>query len=234
MNWKLKRQLIAVGIIGVFVAIVVFSLFFWFKTPSEQTGPSTLLGAQKPIRLLWSRFFLVRQGVYDVAALLENPNDRAKAAVVPYVFRLFDENDILIAAKEGIGFVNPSERFVIVEPLIATGVRMPKRVSFEIRNVVWEAGEKIVSPIIIKEKRFETSETDTTIYVTLSNTNVRSSAPLEAVSVLADAEGNTTAVARADVDPLLAGEEREVVFTWPRVLSKPAVIQVYVRLSPSL
>lgn len=229
MNWRLKRQLIAVGIMGLLAAIIVFALFFWFKTPSELSDPLTLLGTQKPVGLLWARFFLVRQGVYDVAALLENPNDQAKAAAAPYVFRLFDENDILIAAKEGVGFVNPGERFVIVEPLVITGVRAPKRVSFEIRDITWEAGGKRIVPVTIKEKRFEISSADTTARIILVNNEVRMSAPLEAVSVLADEEGNAIAVSRADVDPVLAGEEREVVFTWPRALQEPKVIQAYVR-----
>lgn len=228
MNWRLKRQLIAVGIIGLLAAIVFFSLFFWFRAPVEEARlfvPSNVEG----LRLLWSRFFLVRPGVYDAAALLENPNDRAKAAVMPYVFRLFDENDILIAAKEGVGFVNPGERFVIVEPLVTTGVRAPKRVSFEIRDITWEAGEKRIVPVTVKEKRFEISGTDATVRVILVNSGVRMSAPLEVVSVLAGEEGNATAVSRAVIGPAAAGEEREVIFTWPRVLPEPKVIQVYVR-----
>lgn len=228
MNWRLKRQLIAVGIIGLLAAIVVFSLFFWFRAPVEKTGPLAPSNVEG-LRLLWSRFFLVRPGVYDVAALLENPNDRAKAASVPYVFRLFDENDILIVAKEGIGFVNPGERFVIVEPLVATAVRVPKRVSFEIRDIAWEAGEKMVLPVVVKERRFETSGTDTTVRVLLVNTDVRVSAVIEAVPVLINEEGNASAAARAIVDPIVAGGEREAVFTWPRVLPEPKTIQIYVR-----
>lgn len=228
MNWRLKRQLIAVGIIGLLVATIVFSLYFWFgiATPSNDGVKPE---APQPLRLIWSRLFLVRQGVYDVAALIENPNEHAKAAFVPYVFRLFDERDILIAAKEGIGFANPGERFVIVEPLVATAVRVPKRVSFEIRNVVWKAGEKIVLPITVKQKRFETNGVDTTVHATLVNTDVRAGSALEVVSVLADEEGNATAVSRAVVDPILAGEEREVVSTWPRALPEPKMIQVFVR-----
>ena len=229
MHWRLKRQLIAAGVIGLIATIIVLALFFWFKTSSEHISPATPLGAQEPLRLLWARFFPVRSGVYDIAALVENLNDHARAARVSYAFRLFDENDILIAAKEGMSFVNPGERFIVVEPLVATAVRLPKRVSFEIRDVVWEAGEKIVLPVAVKQKRFETSSTDTTLYATLVNTDARSSAALEVISVLADGEGNATAVSRAVVDPVLAGGEREVVFTWPRVLPEPNAIQIYVR-----
>lgn len=211
------------------ITIVVFSLYFWFSVTTSSNTGTKLVEAPQSIRLLWSRFFFVRPGVYDVAAFLENPNEHAKAAVVAYVFRLFDENDILIAAKEGMGFVNPGERFVIVKPLVATAVRVPKRISFEIRDAAWEAGEKTVLPIIVKQKRFEASEADTTLRVILANSEVRASAPLEMVSVLADEEDNATAVSRAVVDSVLAGEEREVVFTWPRVLPEPKVIQVYVR-----
>lgn len=229
MNWRLKRQLIAIGIFGLFATVIVFGLYFWFGAATRSDEGVKPVYVSESLRLLWSRYFFVRPGVYDVAALLENPNDHAKAAVVPYMFRLFDENDILIAAKEGVGFVNPGERFVMVEPLVATAVRVPKRVSFEIRDIAWEAGEKIVLPVIVKQKRFETSSIDTTVRVTLANTDVRSGAALEIVSVLADEENNATAVARAAIDPVLAGEEREVVFTWPRVLPEPKVIQVYVR-----
>lgn len=228
MNWRLKRQLIAVGIIGLLAAIIAFALFFWLSAPFKEMkppAPSNIEG----LRLLWSRFFLVRQGVYDVAALLENPNEHAKAAAVPYVFRLFDERNILIAAKEGIGFVNPGERFVIVEPLVATGVRAPQRVSFETRDIAWEAEEKRIAPLAVKGTHFETNGMDTTVRAVLANTDVRPSGGLETVSVLTDDEGNATAVARARVDPFAAGEEREVVFTWPRVLPEPKTIQAYVR-----
>lgn len=230
MNWRLKRQLIAIGIIGLLAAIIAFALFFWLSAPLKEMRPPAPSNVEG-LRLLWSRFFLVRQGVYDVAALLENPNEHAKAAVIPYVFRLFDERDILIAAKEGVGFINPGERFVIVEPLIATGVRVPQRVSFEIRDVTWEAEEKRIAPLAVKGTRFETNETDSTVRAVLANTDVRppGRGRVETVSVLTDDEGNATAVARARVDPFAAGEEREVVFTWPRALPEPKAIQVYVR-----
>ena len=229
MDWRLKRQLIAIGILGVLAASIAYGLFFWFDIavpPSDEAKP---VEVSQSLRLLWARFFFVRQGVYDVAALLENPNEHARAARVPYVFRLFDENDILIAAKEGTGFVNLGERFVIGEPLIATGVRAPKRVSFEIRDVAWKAEKKTVLPVTIKQKRFEARGSDSILFVTLANRDIKASASLEAVAVLVDEEGNAAAVARAIIDPLVAGEEREVVFTWPRALPEPKTIQVYVR-----
>lgn len=230
MNWRLKRQLIAIGILGLLMAIAAFSLFFWFRGSVREEKPLVLSNVES-LRLLWSRFFLVRQGVYDVAALLENPNERAKATAIPYVFRLFDERDVLIAAKEGIGVINPGERFVIVEPLVATGVRVPQRVSFEIREVAWQAGEKRIPPLVVKSRRFETNGMNTTVHAMIAHTDVRPSAILEAVAVLADEEGNAIAVARSRVDPLAAGEEREVVFTWPRVLPEPNAIQIFIRES---
>lgn len=228
MHWRLKRQLIAIGVFGLLIALIMFALFFWFRTPLRDTGPPLPIAAE-PLRLLWTRFFFVRPGVYDIAALLENPNDRAQAVRISYIFRLFDESDILIAAKEGIGFVNSGERFVITEPFIATAVRIPKRVSFEIRNVAWNVKEKIISPIVVKEKGFATSGIDTTVHVVLFNSEVTESLALEAISVLVDKDGNAMAVARAIIDPLAGGEERDVVFTWPRVLLEPKAIQVYVR-----
>jgi hypothetical protein len=234
MHWRLKRQLVAIGILGLLVAAIAFGLFFWFRVSSPPSAAPSFNGTPQPLRLLWTRFFLIRQGVYDVAALLENPNDRARAVAIPYVFRLFDENDILVAVKEGKGFINSGERFVIVEPLIATGVRVPKRVSFEIQNVAWEAKEKIVLPVIVKQKRFETSGADTLVRATFMNPAVagRATAALEAVFVLADEQGNAAAAARAIVDPLATGEEREAVLTWPRALPEPHTIQIYVRERP--
>lgn len=229
MNWRLKRQLIAIGIAGLAAAIVVFGLFFWFSATAPSNDGVGLTEAPQPLRLIWTRFFLVRPGVYDVAALVENPNERVRAAAFSYIFRLFDEHDILIATKEGIGALDPAERFVTIEPLLATGVRVPKRVSFEIRDAAWEAETKIILPVVVTQKRFSADIIDTVVRVTLANADIRGTQALDVVAVLADADGNAAAAAAARIEPLAAGKEREVIFTWPRALPEPKVIEVYVR-----
>lgn len=227
MNWRLKRQLIAIGIFGLLIAIVVFGLFFFFQAPVDERSAPSFDGvkAPQPVRLMWARFFPVRTGVYDAAALVENPNNNRKAAAIRYIFRLFDEDNILIAAKEGISFLNPAEQFIIFEPLVVTAVRTPKRISFETREVTWQTEEKRVLPITIKQKQVEKD----TVRAVVANTGIAPLASLEAVAILLDSAGNAIAVARSIIEAIAAGEEREIVFTWPRQLPEPTTIQIYVR-----
>jgi hypothetical protein len=225
--WRLKRQLIAIGILGLLVAIIVFGLFFFFRVPSDNEVQP--LSPLQPPRLLWSRFFPVRTDVYDAAALVENPNNDRKAADIRYVFRLFDEHNVLITTKESRSFLNPAEQFVIFEPLAVTALRTPQRILFEIRDVTWQVADKKVLPVVVKQKQFEKDAVASRVRTVLSNTDIASTRSLEVIAVPLDEAGNAIAVAHAVIDALGAGEEREVVLTWPRVLPEPRIMQVYVR-----
>ena len=55
--------------------------------------------AVKP-NIIWSRSFKVSEGIYNAIAYIENPNIRAEAFAVPYVFKIFDERNILISEKK--------------------------------------------------------------------------------------------------------------------------------------
>jgi len=68
---------------------------------------------------------------YSVTALIENPNVSAEAYSVPYIFKLYDDEGLLVSEYIGETFIPANKTFPIFSGTINVGNRIPTKTVFE-------------------------------------------------------------------------------------------------------
>lgn len=247
ISWVAKKKLTYIGVL-MLVLLVPISLIIWSNLPKPSCtdgkqnqqesgvdcgGPCTPCVA-KPVKLIvhWEKPFKIGEGKYDVAALIENPNQFYGVENIEYEFRIYDEKNILIAQKKGGTFINPQEKFLIFEPNIDTGLRVPVRAFVELsENPNWKYMEKQRPPLSIINKNF-INDPFAKFDVSVKNNSLNEIADISAGAILVDSSGNAFACSVVSVDDINGDEIKQVTFTWPRPLEQtPATNEVYFRVN---
>ncbi|OGG80255.1 hypothetical protein A3A39_03735 [Candidatus Kaiserbacteria bacterium RIFCSPLOWO2_01_FULL_54_13] len=232
MSWaSRKRTLYTIGVL-VFFAIVlgVPTAIWWYESPTcfdkkqnqgettiDRGGPCVLLDERtlSPYGVLWARAFLIRPGSYNAVAYVENPNRDAGARTIGYRFRLYDERNVVVAEREGKGFIMPGGVTPFLEGAISTGNRNVARTFFEFTEPpIWERLVDNASVLSISNKTVSVPESTPRITARAKNTSVVAVLDPSFVAVAFDTAGNAFAASHTTLPRLGAGEEVEVVFTW--------------------
>ncbi|HEU5114911.1 MAG TPA: hypothetical protein VFT82_04055, partial [Candidatus Paceibacterota bacterium] len=121
-SWSTRRRwsylLIFAALVVLFFGVPFFFLFY--KAPTcfdgKQNGNETGIDCGGSCarlcpadfaapRVLWSYSVQVVPGVFNSLAYVQNPNPSVEADNVPYLFRLYDSQGLLIAERTGKAFV---------------------------------------------------------------------------------------------------------------------------------
>jgi len=246
--WVLKRRLAGfLVLLGMFIIIGGSLAYIFWPRPSCVDGVQN--GDEKGVdcggscskqclgeipvspKRLWQRFFQVRPGVYDVGAMIENVNLFVGTKVFRYTVKLYSEENVLLAERQGTTFLLPNQKALIFEPNMVPGPRAPARVDFSFEEpITWtrmDAGD--AQKIEVISRRFE-SDPHPIVRVKLRNKSTSRESELEISLVLESKDGNAFAVARTTLEDFVAGSEREAVFSWPTSqFQEPASMQVLYR-----
>lgn len=243
--WRFKKQflffVLAAGVIGLAVYLVYLgaksagSCFDAKKNQNEEGidcgGPCELacFFSVKPLNILWTRPFEVKSGSYDVAAFVQNPNTLLAASSLVYKFKIYDANNILIAVKESQTFVNSGENFVIFEPNVVVGQRVPQRAVIEFENAVWKRVEK-AAPFLKADKKEFVNVPFPRLSAEIQNKSIFDVSDIYAAAVLFDENGNAKAVSQIKIDNIKAESAKTVSFTWPAAFENPpASTEIFLR-----
>lgn len=165
--------------------------------------------------VLWSRAFPSSHGVYNAVAYIENPNSDVGVKSVTYRFKLYDENNVLVAERLGKAFVVPNERFAIFEPRISTGERVPKRAFFEfVKFSEWTKLDKEMPKILVRNEIISNPDTLPRVTATLQNGTLVEISDINVVGIVYDKDDNAMAVSATHVDRLSADSSFDIAFTW--------------------
>jgi len=232
MSWASRRRLLYTTGILLFLGLVfgIPAAIWWHEPPScfdgklnqEETatdkgGPCILIDerALTPYSVLWSRAFPVRDGAYNVAAYIENPNSDASVRSVRYIFKLYDDKNVVVAERIGRTFIMPGGITPVFEGSIDTGNRAVLRTFFEfIEAPIWERLSDVSSVIVISNKTVTTPGISPRITARVENTSVAPILEPGFVAVVFDTAGNAFAASQTTLPRLDPGETREIVFTW--------------------
>lgn len=164
----------------------------------------------------WSRSFYVAKGVYDIVALVENPNFESGVREVLYRFKLYDDRNILVGERVGKTFIGSNEQFAVFEGGIRTGERVPKYVFFEfISELEWLHIDVPESDSLsIKGQKLEYISEKPRLSAFIVNNTLDTIKDIEVVAVLYDVNDNAIAVSATTVDMLTGGENKPLAFTW--------------------
>lgn len=232
MSWASKRRFIYTSIVIVFLLLVVGipSFLFFYEKPTcfdgkqnqDETGIDCGGGCELicksdiiDLKILWSRQFNVTNGVYNVVAYVENSNFGAIARNVPYTFKIFDKENILITERKGRTFISAKGIVPVFESGLITGERIPARTIFEFRSEPeWESLDYDVN-FVVQNITLSNEDIKPRIDATLVNNGVDNYSDVPVVVTVFDIEGNAMASSRTVVKFIEGRSSVPIVFTWP-------------------
>lgn len=234
MSWASRRRAAYTsGTILFFALLIGIPAFYWYinipetcsdgiqngnETGIDKGGSCPLLDERllSPHAILWAREFPVRDGTYNVIAYVENPNDGAGVARVPYRFRLYDARNVLVAEREGATYLMPGTVTPIFEGAIDTGSRTVARTYLEFTApLVWVRMTDSTLPIEIESREVTDANSAPRLIAVVRNTSVVDLHDVEFVASIFDTVGNAFAGSSTFIPLLREGEQKEIVFTWP-------------------
>ena len=249
-SWASKRRFLYIaGIIGFFILALSYPIFSFFYNP-----PSCIDGIQNqnetgidcggsceavcksetvaPV-ILWSQELEVKPGQYDAVAHIENPNIGAGISNIHYSFKLYDENGILIAEREGNTFINPNERATIFEGAINTGKRTPVRTFFEFTTQPrWTKVENKQPVLSVTNQVFTDDGIKPKLKAKLGNDLLDEITNITIVALIFDENDNVIAASKTGVDSLLPQSSKIISFIWPQTLkTDPTRIEIVPRVN---
>lgn len=255
MSWNSQRQLIYGSAVLLFLILVigipVYNVFF-NKAPScfdnklnqNETGVdcggmcerACVLDVVSLPVTVWSRAFLVTEGMYNLVAYVQNPNVEYVAEPTRYIFRVYDKDNVLIGVREGTADVPPTKTFPIFEQGFDTGYREPVSTFFSfIRSVPWKKYQGSLPELEIADERITEASTGVRIDAVLINKTINQYMQIEVVAIVYDAEGNAMASSRTFVEKLEGSASAPLVFTWPKEFpSEVSKIEIIPKLPISL
>ena len=241
ISWSAKRRLSILGILITFFAVIsVFVWFFFVRSPascSDGVKNENELGVDcggackavckeeaVPLTTIWSKVFPVRQGLVSAAALIENPNGRFSLPKLAYNFRIYDKDNVVITERKGVTFANANERFLILEPNISVGERVPMRAFIELSPPDWNRlpHAAVQIPVTIQQQVLGAGDTPT-LSARIDNNGLSTLYDLTVLALVVDKDDNAVGVSSTFVNSLAAGATSDLMFTWPQAFINEGV-----------
>jgi hypothetical protein len=221
----------------IFVGAIVFGLpsyFLFYKAPSCFDGLQN--GSERgvdcggacarlcpadyaPARVLWSHSVKIVPGIYNSLAYAQNPNNGVEAKSVSYLFKLYDDQGILVAERAGYAFIPAGQKFPIFEGAIMTGNRVPARTTFEFTALPnWTPGTALTKLRVLDTTLDQSAKPSA--QVTIQNDAVNQSfSNVTAFIVLYDKDDNRVSFSKTLIDSIAAGDKATLFYTWPETFS---------------
>jgi len=170
----------------------------------------------QPEAMLWARSFRVRDGSYNAAAYVYNPNSEAGVREAHYRFGLYDTENLLVAEREGTTFIVPGAVTPILESRIDTGNRVVAHTYVEFTNTfVWERMTNAAVLLAVNNKEISNTEISPRLSAQVENRAVVDVVNPSFVAVIFDPAGNAFAASATALPRLAAGTRSPLVFSWP-------------------
>lgn len=249
LDWSSKRKLnYFIVLFAVFVAGTIFFLWPYFnKEPTcfdrKQNGDESgidcggscilsCISENYKLVTLWSRAFPVSNGRYNLMAYIENQNRESGIARINYEFRVYDENNIFLARREGSTFITSNDRTAVFEAGIEAGNRVPSRVDFTFTSApVWikvNREQRNALSVSVEDKVISNVFESPKINANVVNNTLINIKNLDIFVLLYDEQDNVINVSKTFVEYLPKTSKYPVVFTWPESLPKnPSRIDIF-------
>lgn len=188
------------------------------ETGVDTGGPCMLLDerALSPSAILWARSFLVRDGLYNAAAYIQNPNREAGVKQVSYTFGMYDEKNVLVAERSGTTFIMPGAVTPVFSGAVDAGNRAVTHTYFSFNEPLkWERFTDTSVAMSLSDITMTNTATQPRLTAKVKNTSVTDLKDITFIVAIFDPAGNAFAVSQTALPELKAGQMREIIFTWP-------------------
>ena len=244
-DWRVKKQLLYLGVLVVIpVALVIY---FAFQVGPEATcldnkqnqgeesvdcgGPCQpcLANLSEPV-VLWTRLFKLADGLYEVAALIENTHNFAASDRFFYRMKVYNEENIVMGIKEGETFVNPNERFLILDPTFFAGQQIPVRALVELDPIKWRYAEYSPPNVVVVSRDFSLLP-QPNLRALLRNNDLFAAENIQVAAILSDETGKVSGASVTNIEKLEGQSEKTAFFSWPQgaLETEPKNIEILIR-----
>jgi hypothetical protein len=239
MSWSGRRRTAYTSFTFLFLLIIAGAIFYFFLYKAPTCSDGSQNGGEEGIDcggicpiictfqtlepvVLWSRAFMVADGVYNVLAYVENPNADVGVPRIAYTFKVFDKKNILIAERKGETFISANGISPIFEGGINTGEREPAITFFELGNdIEWVTKDNPITMLKVVNKALSNAETLPRIDATLQNNSTEEFSDIEVIATIFDLNDNAIASSKTFVNLLPKKSSQKIVFTWPKSFQSP-------------
>ena len=244
-EWSIRRKRIILSII-IFVLVVliggpIFFLFYQAPTCSDLKqngnelgidcgGSCQLLCKAESLPLISKgdpRILEISPGVYEVVAVVENPNIMAEVYNARYTVKLFEATSTIpVHIIEGEAFVPKNGTFVVFEGPINMEDRRPIRATLEWQtdSLVWQKNTRQDVDLSTRDVSLSSENTKPRVNANLLNSSLEKVSNIELTVLVSGGEdANLIAASKTFVEDLGGEGSAPVVFTW----SKPFNIKEY-------
>ncbi|MFA6552229.1 MAG: hypothetical protein WCT19_01885 [Candidatus Paceibacterota bacterium] len=234
MFWAFKKRLkilfFSIIFLAIFVGIPIY--FLTYQTPNckdgFQNGDETgidcggssctylCISETVPPKIDWQQSFKVNGGMWSAFAFIENPNRNAFASNVSYIFRIYDDQNILVAERAGKATIPAGKTFGILEPQISVGARIPAKTTFEFTEIpMWQKTVKLDPLLTISSQKISNLEASPRLDLSVENKSNSAVSKVELTAVIYDKDSNALGASKTIIDKIDRGKSASAVFTWP-------------------
>ena len=179
--------------------------------------------------ILWIKALPVGDGLYDIAAQIENRNVNYGSGMMPYNIKVYDSKGIQIGELKSRSYIMPREKKYIVGAISLASA--PAKVSLEFGTIEWKKFKLVESlnlPIFnqvidLSGKNSYAAFAQGTVYnQTRFDLDV-----IDIDVVVYDSVGNVIAVNKTQKNTMKSGEGRFFEVVWPQSFaSDPSMIKI--------
>ncbi|MBI1974643.1 MAG: hypothetical protein HYS51_02245 [Candidatus Zambryskibacteria bacterium] len=253
-KWSRRRKRIIVSLIfiGFIILVAIPAYLIFYKPPTcfdnkknkDETGidcggSCQLLCTAESLPLIIKgdpQVLKVKEGVYEVAALVENPNSNAEIYRAKYFIRLYGAQSIApIKIIESETFV-PRGTFAIFEgPFTTPDGRIPLRATIEWQesSLQWKKSNKVVPKLKVSDKVLSKEDSNPRMEAHVENVSLDIISNIDIIALLYNDKGTIFAASKTFIDNLKPGESAPIIFRWPEPFSEKAInIEIITRILP--
>ncbi|OHA20916.1 MAG: hypothetical protein A2W52_03790 [Candidatus Taylorbacteria bacterium RIFCSPHIGHO2_02_49_25] len=246
LSWAQQRKLLFVmGAVALLLAVSgAYGFFAFYNAPNCSNGVED--GNERgidcggdcirvcaadivPPIIHFVRAVQIRDDVWGAVAYGENKNRGVGSRRAPYVFKLYDDRNLLIYERHGTAFIPPDKVFAIFEGRMFTGGRVPTRTAFDFEGA--STFERMAEPkLTVDTKDFETGAGQSSLRAIITNPTRLPIERIDAIALLFGTDGNVSGASATFISILQAQSNATLTFTWPRSLPRPARTEVHYKV----
>jgi len=231
-TWSTRRKYgyFFIFVVALIAAIGLPSFFIFYRAPScadgiqnqgergiDCGGPCVRLCPADfaAPRVLWSYSVKIVPGVYNALAYVQNPNPNVKVDSLPYEFKLYDSQGLLVSSRQGVAHVPAGQKFAVFEGGIMTGNRVPVRTTFEFSGTPdWTPGQMLTK---VRAENINLTEGESPrAEVSIKNDSPSDSfSNIDAFIILYDKTDNRVTFSKTLIESIGPGETQTLTYTWP-------------------
>ena len=234
MDYRQRKQLFIIISYFLFFSLIIFLVYYiWFRhiptcndgiknqreTEIDCGGPcsSCEIKTLKDVNIVWVKAFPIKQGIYDLAAYIDNLNPNYGSGNLSYEFFLYDASDNVIISKKGVTFILPGKPAYVIEPYITTQQSV-SRVKLVLSQPKWEKLEGFEQDLFfIKDKKYSLLDKSVGYSQVSGIVKNNSSFDFDRVNVdviILNSQNQPIGVNKTEIRTLVAGEERYFTSQW--------------------